>query len=159
MKETILSCTSTPPRRLHLTKPIFRLMSYVDRKPLLENTSLRALRPLSICGMPDSSMKHRFLRNRCPVKLLSPPKVTPTRVWLPSRTCVVLEHPLKASFSPQRFQVSLSKAFLLLGDREKVSLLPLRSCAFLPNPSAWYRRSSDFSSHLKSRPPSCYPKS
>jgi hypothetical protein len=49
---------------------------------------------------------------------------------------------LKASFSSQRSWASLFRAFLLPSDRIAVSRNSLRSCAFLPNLPAWYRRSS-----------------
>jgi hypothetical protein len=40
-----LSCTSAPPRRLHLKRAAFLRASYVDRKPRSEGTSLKLVGP------------------------------------------------------------------------------------------------------------------
>jgi len=42
IETTILSCTSTPPRRIDLKLTVFRLMIHVNRRSLLKDTSLRA---------------------------------------------------------------------------------------------------------------------
>lgn len=44
-KTVFLSCTSTPPRRIALMRAVFLLASYVDRRPLSENTSRKLSGP------------------------------------------------------------------------------------------------------------------
>jgi hypothetical protein len=44
-KAVFLSCTSAPPRRLHLKRAAFLRASYVDRKPRSKSTSLKLVGP------------------------------------------------------------------------------------------------------------------
>jgi hypothetical protein len=78
-----------------------------------------------------------------PESLASLPGSPALRVWLPSRRPQPAE-PSEASFSPQHPWASPSRAFLLPGDRSRVSPRTLRSCASLQNLSALHRRSSGF---------------
>lgn len=72
----ILSCTSTPPRRVDLKRAVYLSASYVDRSPLSKNTSLKAFWPYSICGKCSPSIKHEPLRTRVWQDLPSLPEVT-----------------------------------------------------------------------------------
>jgi hypothetical protein len=71
------------------------------------------------------------------------PKSPARRVWLPSRRSQQLE-PLKASFSPQRSWASPYRALFLSRDRKTLSSRSFRSCAFLQNLPALYRRFNGF---------------
>jgi hypothetical protein len=79
----ILSCTSTPPRRVYLKQTVFLSASYVDRKPLLKNTSLKLRDPTAYSG-------HQVLQSSMNSFELMSGKLYPTyrkprfRVWLPS---------------------------------------------------------------------------
>jgi hypothetical protein len=67
-------------------------------------------------------------QERCPVPTKSHP-----RVWLPSRCDGLAPKSLGISFNPQRSWASLFRALLLPGDRETLSSLSFRSCAFRQN--------------------------
>jgi hypothetical protein len=71
------------------------------------------------------------------------PKSPARRVWLPSRRSKQLE-PLKASFSPQRSWALPFRALFLSRDRVTLSDQSFRSCAFLQNLPALYRRFNGF---------------
>ena len=80
-----------------------------------------------------------FLAKKRPGSVALLPRSAALRVWLPSRRFQPLK-PLKAYFSSQRSWASPFKAFFLFRDRMSLSNHPFRSCAFLQNLPASYRR-------------------
>jgi len=104
----ILSGTSTPPRRVHLTRAAALLTSYVDRKPRLNSTSRKLRGPTAFpengtlfCADPfePASRKH------CPALGKSRLQGLAT-LW----TCGSAPISLEASFSPQRSWASPFRA-------------------------------------------------
>jgi hypothetical protein len=84
---------------------------------------------------------HRLMQR--PAGFASPTGSPVPRVWLPSRRRQLTE-PSEASFSSQRSWASPSRAFLLLGDQQRVSPPPSAPALPCETYSASHRRSSGF---------------
>jgi hypothetical protein len=126
----LLSCTSTPPKRLALTSAALLPTSHVDRDPCSVSPSRKLLRP-SAFPDPGTLLRTLLLEER-PGDFAPSPESPAHRVWLPSRRCDAPE-PWGTSFSPQRSWASPFRAFLLHSGPREVSLPGFRSCAPLHN--------------------------
>jgi len=97
--------------------------------------------PFSISGNEGPFLRllliEKTSRKTCPVSLEAP-KLSGFGYPLVGDFQLLI--PLVASFSHQRSWASLFRVLLQLSDRYGFSTLPLRSCAFLQNLSASYRR-------------------
>jgi hypothetical protein len=74
-KATILSCTSTPPRRVYLTRAADLPPSYVDRKPPSTRSSRKLFLPFSISGklgpIFSPTLSNRRPESLCPAPGMS----------------------------------------------------------------------------------------
>jgi hypothetical protein len=128
-KAAILSCTSTPPRRIYLTHAADLLTSYVDRKPRSTSASRKLFGPSAfpetgthLCADPFEPASRK--RYRAPEMSRLQGLAT---LW----TCGLVPTPLEASFSPQRSWASLFRALSPSRWSERRFRRPLRSCASL----------------------------
>jgi len=118
-KATILSCTSTPPRRVYLTRAADLLTSYVDRKPRSTRTSRKLPGPSAFPESQDPFFRRSF-RTGVP-KAFTALGMSRLRVWLPSgrvKNPNFLGRPLSAPNAPG---LRFSELCLLPGDRNGVS--------------------------------------
>ena len=108
-KVAFLSCTSTPPRRVHLTRAADLLTSYVDRKPRSTGTSRKLLGPTAfpeIAALFCADPFEPASRKLCPALGKSRLKGLATRL-----TCLSASTSLEISFNLQRSWASPFRAF------------------------------------------------
>jgi hypothetical protein len=134
-----LSCTSTPPQRLLPLRPVSLPTSHADHEPPSRGIRSRtlALQRIQI----GSPLLARSLLGARPVGVTVPTGGPVLRVWLPSRRRLA-SRPLEAFLSLQRSWASPFRAFFPSRDRAGVSSGSVRSCAFLRDFTASYRRFS-----------------
>lgn len=134
-----LSCTSTPPQRLLPLRPASLPTSHADHEPPSRGIRSRSLALQRFrTGLPLSA---RSLLGARPVGVAVPTGGPVPRVWLPSRRRLA-PRSLEAFFSFQRSWASPFRAFFPSSDRAGVSSGSFRSCAFLRDFAASYRRFS-----------------
>jgi len=142
---SLLSCTSTPSRRLDLTLATLLLADYVDRNQLSESSSRKLFFPSAFPDTRTHLVTVRLLPSP-PGNFYPSSQVSLSRVWLPSQSVSRLFLiPLRASFSPQRSWDSPFKAFLLQGDLERFPFLLSTLAILYKTIPALYRRFSGLS--------------
>lgn len=130
-----LSCTSTPPQRLHPTQAAHLQTSHADHEPFSASTSLSS-RPFSISGSKRPSCS-------LPFESVRPVLPSGSEVPLSGFGYPLSDSTLQAlgnSFSSQRSWVSPFGAFLRPDDSRPIFSTPLRSRAFPQNLAALCRR-------------------
>jgi len=138
-KVVFLSCTSAPPRRLHLKRSAFLRASYVDRKPRSKSTSLRLSGPTAY---PEPGILFFAPLSRPRPEDFALPTGSHALGFGYPHSVSLIPSPLEASFSLQRSWASPFRAFLLPGDRGRVSPSLSAPALFHKTPSALYRRFS-----------------
>jgi len=151
----ILSGTSTPPRRVHLTRAAILLTSYVDRKPLSNSTSRKLRGPTAypetgthFCADPFEPA----FRKRCPALGKSR-----RRVWLPSWRVDQPQLPWRPLSASNAHGLRPSELCLLPGDQHGVTTA-LSAPALSHKTSRPRIGATAAWSHPESRPPWCHPK-
>lgn len=115
---------------IYIFKPCFSFTSFVDRKPCAKAPRLNSS-PISI-HQTQTPYFHLFYEKVAGRLRLVIPAVSPSGFGYPLGD-VGLSASQEASFSSRRSRVSPFKAFLLPVDRNKVSFVSFRSCAFSEN--------------------------